>query len=55
MAMGIPPIGMSAIPVPAMSAMSAIEASGMESSHIQAIITSSSSAAPTIRLFRDNS
>ncbi|GLV23936.1 hypothetical protein TomTYG45_03780 [Sphingobium sp. TomTYG45] len=52
MAMGIPPIGMSAIPVPAMSA---IEASGMESSHIQAIITSSSSAAPTIRLFRDNS
>ena len=44
MAMGIPPIG-----------MSAIEASGVESSHIQAIITTSSSAAPTIRLFRDNS
>ena len=52
MAMGIAPIGMSAIPSPAMSP---IEASGVERSHIQAIITSSSSAAPTIRLFRDNS
>ena len=52
MAMGIAPIGMSAIPSPAMSP---IEASGVEMSHIQAITTSSSSAAPTIRLFRDNS